>query len=169
MKKTALLPIGFVLLVGIPSLLAQDYGPANDVQAIRVLEQRYVTAFNAKDVKTIMTCFVPDESLLVFDLVPPREYRGAAAVTKGWQYFFTGVPGPIQVSMTDLSIAAGSKVGFGHRVDHLTWTDKGGKTTHMVVRVTHGYRKIDGKWLIMHEHASVPVDMASGKPVFESQ
>jgi ketosteroid isomerase-like protein len=35
----------------------------------------------------------------------------------------------------------------------------------MVVRVTHGYRKIDGKWLIVHEHASV----ASGKAVFESQ
>ena len=168
-KRTALWSLGLTLLVVISTLLAQDSGPANEVQAIRALEQRYITAFSAKDVKTIMTCFIPDESLLVFDLVPPREYRGAAAFTKDWQEFLAAFPGPIQVQMTDLSVTADGKVGFGHRIDHLTLTDKGGKTTRMVVRVTHGYRKIDGKWLIVHEHASVPVDMASGKPVFESQ
>ena len=31
------------------------------------------------------------------------------------------------------------------------------------VRVTDGYRKVGGKWLIALEHVSVPVDMASGK------
>ena len=152
-----------------PALVAQDSGPANDVQAIRALEQRYITAFNAKDVKTIMTCFVPDQSLLVFDLIPPREYRGAAAFTKDWQDFLAAFPGPIQVQMTDLSVTADGKVGFGHRIDHLALNDKDGQTTHYVVRVTHGYRKMDGKWLIVHEHASVPVDMASNKPVYESQ
>jgi len=169
MNKLALFPLGFTMLVSGPALVAQDSGPANDVQAIRALEQRYITAFNAKDVKTIMTCFVPDQSLLVFDIVPPREYRGAAAFTKDWQGFLAAFPGPIQVQMTDLSVTADGKVGFGHRIDHLALNDKDGKTTHYVVRVTHGYRKMDGKWLIVHEHASVPVDMASNKPVYESQ
>jgi len=169
MNKRALVSLGFTLLVSSPALVAQDAGPANDVRAIRALEQRYITAFNAKDVKTIMTCFVPDQSLLVFDLIPPREYRGAAACTKDWQDFLAAFPGPIQVQMTDLSVTADGKVGFGHRIDHLALNDKDGKTTHYVVRVTHGYRKMDGKWLIVHEHASVPVDMASNKPVYESQ
>ena len=82
MNKLALSSLGFTLLVSSPALVAQDAGPANDVQAIRALEQRYITAFDAKDVKAIMACFVPDESLLVFDIIPPREYRGAAAFTK---------------------------------------------------------------------------------------
>jgi ketosteroid isomerase-like protein len=34
----------------------------------------------------------------------------------------------------------------------LTWRD------------TAAYRKIGGKWLIVHEHGSVPVDLAAGKP-----
>ena len=169
MNKLALFSLAFTLLVSSPGLVAQDAGPANDVQAIRALEQRYITAFDAKDVKAIMACFVPDESLLVFDIIPPREYRGAAAFTKDWQEFLAAFPGPIQVQMTDLSVTADGKVGFGHRVDHVTMHDKDGKATSMVVRVTHGYRKLDGKWLIVHEHASLPVDMASGKPVFESQ
>ena len=31
------------------------------------------------------------------------------------------------------------------------------------MRVTDCYRKIDGKWLITHEHVSVPVDLATAK------
>jgi ketosteroid isomerase-like protein len=31
------------------------------------------------------------------------------------------------------------------------------------VRVTDGYRKIAGKWLIALEHISVPVDLKTGK------
>jgi ketosteroid isomerase-like protein len=39
-----------------------------------------------------------------------------------------------------------------------------GQPIDMVVRVTDGYRKVDGNWLIAHEHVSVPVDFATGKP-----
>jgi hypothetical protein len=33
----------------------------------------------------------------------------------------------------------------------------------LTVRVTDGYRKINGKWLITQEHVSVPVDLETGK------
>jgi hypothetical protein len=29
--------------------------------------------------------------------------------------------------------------------------------------VTAGYRKTGGKWLVTHEHVSMPVDMKTGK------
>ena len=35
----------------------------------------------------------------------------------------------------------------------------------MTVRLTDVYRKVDGKWLIVQEHVSVPIDFSSGKPV----
>jgi ketosteroid isomerase-like protein len=40
---------------------------------------------------------------------------------------------------------------------------KDGTHSDAKVRVTDVYRKIDGKWLVVHEHVSVPID-ASGKP-----
>src|SRR5947208_12707814 len=169
MNKLALSSLGFTLLVSSPALVAQDAGPANDVQAIRALEQRYITAFDAKDVKAIMACFVPDESLLVFDIIPPREYRGAAAFTKDWQEFLAAFPGPIQVQMTDLSVTADGKVGFGHRVDHVTMHDKDGKPTSRVVRVTNGYRKLTGSCLMLLEQASLPLTLLSAKPFLESR
>jgi ketosteroid isomerase-like protein len=33
----------------------------------------------------------------------------------------------------------------------------------MVIRTTDCLKKIKGKWLIVHEHNSVPVDLATGK------
>jgi len=39
----------------------------------------------------------------------------------------------------------------------------------MTVRVTDVYKKIDGKWLVVHEHVSVPVDPTTNKPDMDSK
>src|ERR1700719_1162869 len=43
---------------------------ADDEAQIRALEDRFTAAVNAADVDAIMKVYVPDESLVVFDLVP---------------------------------------------------------------------------------------------------
>ena len=40
-------------------------------------------------------------------------------------------------------------------------TDKKGKKMDMTVRVTDGYKKVNGQWLISHEHVSVPVNFSN--------
>jgi hypothetical protein len=37
------------------------------------------------------------------------------------------------------------------------------------VRVSDVYRKIKGQWLVVHEHVSVPIDLATSKPDFASK
>jgi hypothetical protein len=49
---------------------------------IRALEERFVAALKAKDLDAIMKMYVPDQTLVVFDVVPPRQYVGAAAYRK---------------------------------------------------------------------------------------
>ena len=39
----------------------------------------------------------------------------------------------------------------------------------LTVRVTDVYKKIKGKWLIVHEHVSVPVDLDTDKPDLQSK
>ena len=56
---------------------------SGDEQAIRDLESRFAAAFNTKDVDAIMKVYVPDRSLFVFDVVPPRQYVGADAQSQG--------------------------------------------------------------------------------------
>ena len=51
-----------------------------------------MTAFTAKDTTTIMSLYVPDQSLIVFDATVPLQYTGAAAYTKDWNEFLDHVP-----------------------------------------------------------------------------
>jgi ketosteroid isomerase-like protein len=39
----------------------------------------------------------------------------------------------------------------------------------MWYRTTTFYKNIDGKWLITHEHVSDPIDMETGKVIFDLQ
>jgi ketosteroid isomerase-like protein len=63
----------------------------------------------------------------------------------------------------DLSIVTDRKLTFSHSIQPATLTAKDGAKFNLVVRVTDAYRKIDGKWLIVHERVSVPVDLSTGK------
>ncbi|HEY7580042.1 MAG TPA: SgcJ/EcaC family oxidoreductase [Acetobacteraceae bacterium] len=133
-----------------------------DEQAIRDLESRFVAAFNAKDVDAIMKVYAPD--VLVFDVVPPREYVGADAYRKDWQSLFATFKGPVNFEISDLAIITDGNLGYGHSIQRLSGTDAKGAPLELVVRVTDAYRKINGNWLVAHEHVSVPVDLETGKP-----
>ena len=142
---------------------------ADDEAQIRALEDRFTAAVNAADVDAIMKVYVPDESLVVFDLVPPRQYLGANAYRKDWVDFLAMFKGPLKFDITDLSIAAEGNLGFSHSIQRIRGTDTKGQPVDVTVRVTDGYRKIGGNWLIVLEHVSVPVDLATGKPDLSSK
>jgi ketosteroid isomerase-like protein len=64
----------------------------------------------------------------------------------------------------DLGITVEGNIGFSHSFQRFTGTDMQGHSIDRTVRVTDGYRKIRGNWLIVLEHVSVPVDLTTGKP-----
>jgi hypothetical protein len=61
---------------------------AQDVADIKAVEDRFMTAFRAKDVNAIMELCVPNESLVVFDVTPPLQRTGAEAYRKDWEEAF---------------------------------------------------------------------------------
>jgi uncharacterized protein (TIGR02246 family) len=136
---------------------------------IKALEDRFVAAFKAKDLDAIMKVYAPGQTLVVFDVVPPRQYSGAAAYRKDWQTFFDSFNGPIGVELTDLDVGADRNLAFSHSIQRVTGTDKHGKKLDLTVRVTDVYQKIRGRWFIIHEHVSVPVDLDAGKPDLSSK
>ena len=140
-----------------------------DESEIKALEARFVTALEAKDVDAIMANYVPGDSLVVFDLLPPRQYVGWDAYKKDWQGFLATCQGPVKVELTDLSVTADGKLGYGHNIQRLTCSTTTSTVQDFTTRVTDGYEKRDGKWLIAHEHVSVPVDLATGKADLSSK
>lgn len=142
---------------------------SDDEAAIRKLEDRFVAAFNAGDINAMIKNYVADNSLVVFDVVTPRQHLGADAYRNAWTGFFAHFKGTPTIAIADLAIAVDGKVGFSHSIQHVTGIDQHGRPVDRTVRVTDGYRKIGGEWLIALEHISVPVDLKTGKPDMNSK
>lgn len=143
--------------------------PTDDEVKIRAVENQFAAAVNAKDLDAIMKVYVPDETLFVFDVVPPRQYVGAKAYRKDWEDFLALFKGTLKFQTTDLQITAADPLGYSHSIQHVSGTDAKGEPIDLTVRVTDVYRKINGNWLIVHEHVSVPVDLDTNEPDLESK
>jgi ketosteroid isomerase-like protein len=73
---------------------ASSCSRANDEADVHASVQHLVSAVNAKDLNGIMAYYSPDESLFVFDALPPRQYVGAASYRKNWKAFWQLTQGP---------------------------------------------------------------------------
>ncbi len=159
-KLTSTLFAGVVLTTGLLPAAAMA-GPAGDAQ-IKALEASFASAVAAKDVDAIMKRSIPPD-VLVFDVVPPRQYAGAAAYREDWKALFSGFAGPVKFEITDLVVSTEGTMGYSHSIQHLSGVDPKGAPVDMTVRLTDVYRKQGDVWLIVHEHVSVPVDLATDK------
>ena len=73
------------------------------------------------------------------------------------------MPRPLKLNVMDLSITIAGKIAYSHSIQHLSCTNKDGSPVEMNASVTDVYRKIGGKWLIVLEHLSVPIHIATGR------
>lgn len=69
-----------------------------------------------------------------------------------------------QCQIHNVRAVAGADVAFSSLVEEYTGHLRdGGDDITLVFRMTHGWKKIDGEWKIVHEHWSFPVDAATGQ------
>jgi len=102
-------------------------------------------------------------------VIPPRQYVGAKAYRKDWTDFLGTFEGSITFDVADLAVTSDGDMGYGHSVQHITGAGKNGKKWDFTVRVTDVYRHANGKWRIVHEHVSVPVDFETAKADLSSK
>ena len=153
----------------VAAVAASSCSSSNGEAVIDASSQRLVAAVNAKDINGIMAYYTPDETLLVFDAVTPRQYLGARAYRKDWEDFLSFYPSAVHADLTDWKAETDGNLAYGHGIFHTIGPDKDGKTLDMTLRVTDVFKKIDGKWLVVHEHVSWPVDFTTGKPDMTSK
>ena len=141
--------------------------PSDDLSQLRMLETTLAAAFNDKDADAAMVVYAPGKSLSVFDVVgPPGAYFTWDAYREALKRFFATVRGPLRFTVSDLHVEASGDVGYGRSLQHVTGVRaKDGKPFEYTVRVSNVYRKLDGKWLIVHEHVSLPLDRDAFTPI----
>ncbi|MCW3014564.1 MAG: hypothetical protein JWO02_1656 [Solirubrobacterales bacterium] len=74
-----------------------------------------------------------------------------------------------QMEFIDMRIWAAGDIAFVSMFQHYWGVDKAGNDFDFTFRCSDGLQKLDGKWKIVHEHFSFPVNMETGQAYFDSQ
>ena len=162
----------FASVVIVSTLLFSTVAPADTTAGknegeVRQLLDRWGKAFRAKDIDGVMAVYAPGTAVVAFDVIPPLERVGSKSYRKNYEDFFATYEGPLDYELRDLRIVAGKDVAFIHCLERVSGTLKGGQKSDLWLRVTSGLQKMNGRWFIIHDHISVPMDFETGKALLD--
>jgi uncharacterized protein (TIGR02246 family) len=135
--------------------------PMNDEQEIRDLLNGWVEAIQAQDLDRVAA--EHDSDIVMFDVPPPYNgVRGMEEYRKSWPPFFEWIGQGATFELLDLDVVAGTDVAFAYALLRCGTQDQFDTNPDNRLRITVGLRKVDGRWVVVHEHHSFPMtDTAS--------
>ena len=107
------------------------------------------------------------QSSPAFDMMPPLKLEGRDAYRDSWEQGLQMMQEPLEFEVSNLSIAVDGNLAYAHSLNRMAFTTSDGERMDGWMRWTGCFQKIDGKWLVAHEHNSVPLDMTSGKGLMD--
>jgi len=119
-------------------------------------------ALEARDLDGLVANYADDAEL--FDVKPPHRLRGPAEIRRVWEQCLPYFPKAFKSEHSDLKVEVSDGLAFVHGLHHVRPIDEPGHPAGQTwIRVTACYRKVDGRWLVAHEHVSMPFDCATGQ------
>jgi uncharacterized protein (TIGR02246 family) len=137
------------------------------VTDIRTQFEDWADGIRAKDLKRVMAHYA--DEVESFDVVDPLRYSGKKASRERTEKWFASFESDIGLEVLDLTVLASETVGFSYSLNRYTEKVTGKDAIDMWVRVTFCWENADGKWLIVHQHNSVPFNPETGKASLEIQ
>jgi predicted dithiol-disulfide oxidoreductase (DUF899 family)/ketosteroid isomerase-like protein len=128
----------------------------SEEEQVRRCIDSWTNALRARDLDGVLVHYAPN--LLAFDLAPPLEHK-RDDLAKGLKEWFATWEGPIGFEMRDLEVTANGDLAFAHSLNRLSGRRTDGQHTDVWTRATVCFRKLAGRWMVVHEHSSVPFYM----------
>jgi ketosteroid isomerase-like protein len=125
----------------------------------------WAQAVRAKDIDAVLSLYAP--ASVSFDMDPPLRYTGAENKRRAWREFFAIHTGPVSYELRELDVTANGELAFVHSLNHVSGMLANGREQDMWLRWTACFRRIDGVWLVVHDHVSVPADLAYGRAAID--
>jgi ketosteroid isomerase-like protein len=134
-----------------------------DTHAILAVLDELHAAIGAGDASRALGTCAPDA--VVFNLAPPLvagtgSRAGDLAALEGW---ITSFDAPPRLAHREPTVHADGDVAFVHTLTSMSGSKSpegtGTATFTLWFRSTYGLRRLDGRWLIVHQHESVPFHM----------
>jgi uncharacterized protein (TIGR02246 family) len=103
------------------------------------------------------------EDVVSFDIVDPLRRRGRGSVRERAAAWVASFDGPISWDNQDIVVTAADDVAFASMLSRVAGTLENGTRIDMFFRKTLGLQRRDGRWVITHDHASVPFNPETGQ------
>jgi ketosteroid isomerase-like protein len=132
---------------------------------ITALFESRAEAIRTKDIDRLMSLYSPD--IVYFDVVPPLRYAGSETLRSRFSHWFDGWRSSIGQETRDLSIMVSGEVAAAHMLIRASGVLKNGQEVGYWLRASNFCRRSTNRWLITHEHVSLPVDFRSGTAVMD--
>ncbi|WP_336029117.1 YybH family protein [Geodermatophilus sp. FMUSA9-8] len=120
-----------------------------DEDRVRAALDVWAEAVRRADVDAVAALHTAD--VVLFDVVPPMTVTGLDAYLEQWRLFWDA-QGEGVFDLTRLTVVAGPDVAFAYGLLRVGAAG----TEGFEVRLTVGLRLVEGRWLVVHEHHSVP-------------
>lgn len=121
----------------------------------------WTEAVKNKDTDAIVAHYLPD--VVAFDAVQALQFKGAQAYGEHWKKCMEMCSGSSIFEARQRDICVDGDLAVAHALVYCGMVDDEGKEQAGWARMTTSLRRVDGQWLIIHEHFSVPFDMITGR------
>lgn len=127
---------------------------SSDEGQIRGQVLNWAAAVRRRDMEAILSNHAQD--VLLFDVPPPLRSKGIDAYRQSWELFFRWAADYNVFDVSELEVTASDTVAFCHGIIHCAGRNADSSSSELRVRLTIGLRKVDGRWVVTHEHHSEP-------------
>jgi ketosteroid isomerase-like protein len=165
MLKTTAMALGYALLGACPALAANGCAGAQppSVEKSAILKVEQLVA-NAQTPAEGLSTF--DDHALQDDFFPPQRH-GKAQIMQDFQVYMDNYTS-FHADILDMTIDTRCDLAVAYSHQHFTAAGRAGKPKlDAVVRQTDVLHKEAGKWLIVYQHLSVPIDIHTGQAVWK--
>jgi ketosteroid isomerase-like protein len=145
---------------GLVAVAGMEDAMASTQSEVTALLDNQSAAIRSKNIDRLMSVYSPD--IIYFDVVPPLQYAGAAALRGRFLQWFDGYKGSLGMEIRELNISVSGDIAVAHWLSRVGGTLKNGHEVGSWVRATSCCRRSNQGWLVTHEHVSLPVDFKSG-------
>jgi uncharacterized protein (TIGR02246 family) len=139
------------------------------ISKVQDVLENYKSAVYEKDAEKFLSAYAAD--VHIYDCWGNWECKGISSWRENVMMWFNNLREEgnlLKVDFNDLTIEENTNVAFVHcAVSYVAYSEESGeKLRQMTNRFTFGLKNVNESWLITHEHSSLPIDMQTGKGMF---
>lgn len=116
------------------------------------------------NIDKIMSFYSKD--IVAFDMMPPLSFNNFEKYKRNWEVSFTEFfTFPVNFTFEQQKIDVSGDLAIVRSFIHMSGDSIHGENMESWLRSTIELKRIDGRWLITHEHNSVPLDEETMKGI----